>query len=273
MTKNENQLGTFLMSRRKRVDPLAIGLSGKRRTSGLRREEVAQRANISTTWYTWLEQGRGGAPSSRVLESICEALLLTEAEREHAFLIGKGQAPKSKKSTVTSISHRLQRLIDALSDIPAIVVSAEWDVIAWNKAACVVLNDYTSMSVNERNVLRRMFLDKRMKESQQDWDSLARYILATFRAKTTHTSNSERAQELITELSDVSSEFNALWSENNIQRTGEGMKNIIHPLAGAMSFEFSSFSIDGRPDLMLLLYNPTTIKDIRLLKKLLTSNN
>src|SRR5690554_7264188 len=104
-----NRLGAFLKNRRQRLDPAALGFRSRRRTPGLRREEVAQRAHISTTWYTWLEQGRGGAPSPRVLDSLAEALMLTEVEREHLFLVGIGHPPKTRPPIREGISGRLQR--------------------------------------------------------------------------------------------------------------------------------------------------------------------
>src|ERR1700748_1775567 len=132
-----NTLAAFLRDRRTRLDPVAFGFSGRRRTPGLRREEVAQRANISPTWYTWLEQGRGGAPSADVLNRIADGLMLTEAEREHLFMIGLGRPPEVKYKAAEGVTPRLQRLLDALEVSPAIVKTATWDVVAWNRAAAV----------------------------------------------------------------------------------------------------------------------------------------
>src|SRR5499433_1532281 len=139
----ENQLGTYLRDRRSKLDPTAFGFpQGRRRTAGLRREEVAQRANISPTWYTWLEQGRGGAPSADVLDRIARALMLTEVEREHLFLLGLGRPPEVRYQAVDSITPRLQRILDALELSPAFVRTSTWDVVAWNRAAAAVLTDY-----------------------------------------------------------------------------------------------------------------------------------
>src|SRR3954462_14171516 len=138
-----NLLGSYLRDRRTRLDPVALGFAaGRRRTPGLRREEVAQRANISPTWYTWLEQGRGGAPSPDVLNRIARALMLTDVEREHLFLIGLGRPPEVRYQASEGVSPRLQRVLDALSFSPALVRPATWDVVAWNRAASVVLTDY-----------------------------------------------------------------------------------------------------------------------------------
>src|ERR1700761_6316769 len=111
----DNSLGAYLKDRRAKLDPAAFGLSAsRRRTPGLRREEVAQRANISPTWYTWLEQGRGGAPSAAGLDRIPRALLLTDVEREHLFLLGLGRLPEVRYQSSDGVTPRLQRLLDAL---------------------------------------------------------------------------------------------------------------------------------------------------------------
>src|SRR6201996_3627644 len=137
-TDNANSLGSFLKDRRTKLDPAAFGFSGRRRTPGLRREEVAQRANISSTWYTWLEQGRGGAPSVDVLDRIATSLMLTEPEREHLFLLGLGHPPEVRYVAAEGVSPRLQRLLDSLETTPALVKTATWEVVAWNRAAAVV---------------------------------------------------------------------------------------------------------------------------------------
>src|SRR5579863_261356 len=132
----ENPLGIYLRDRRTKLDPAALGFpSERRRTLGLRREEVAQRANISPTWYTWLEQGRGGAPSADVLDRIARALLLTDLEREHLFLLGLGRLPEARYRKRPGVTPRLQRVLDALHPSPALIRTATWDVVAWNRAA------------------------------------------------------------------------------------------------------------------------------------------
>jgi transcriptional regulator with XRE-family HTH domain len=124
---NENLLGTYLKDRRARLDPAAFGFpSERRRTTGLRREEVAQRANISATWYTWLEQGRGGAPSADVLSRIARALMLTDVEREHLFLLGLGRPPEVRYQRSEGVTPRLQRVLDALEPSPALIRTAIW---------------------------------------------------------------------------------------------------------------------------------------------------
>src|SRR6201997_698514 len=170
----ESPLGTYLRDRRMKLDPAALGFPPeRRRTPGLRREEVAQRANISPTWYTWLEQGRGGAPSADVLDRIARALLLTDVEREHLFLLGLGHPPEVRYRAAEGVTPRLQRVLDALPLSPAYVKTSTWDIVAWNRAAAAVLTDYGSLAPEQRNVLRLLFCDPRVRAAQFDWESVA----------------------------------------------------------------------------------------------------
>lgn len=263
-----NRLGAFLKDRRERLDATALGFGGRRRTPGLRREEVAQRAHISTTWYTWLEQGRGGAPSPRVLDSLAKALMMTEAEREHLFLVGIGHPPKARTTEREGISGRLQRFLDAMPTIPATVATATWDIIGWNRAARLALTDYEALPPGERNILRRMFLDPATRAAQRDWEPVARFLVATFRAGTARAGEDERAAELVAELSGKSADFKRMWKENDVQMTGEGAKTIRHAVVGEITFEFSSFAIDGRPDLRLVVYVPADSLDLEKMRRL-----
>lgn len=265
----ENLLGTYLRDRRTRLDPVALGLSGtRRRTSGLRREEVAQRAHISPTWYTWLEQGRGGAPSADVLDRIARALMLTDAEREHLFLLGLGRPPGIRHRPEEGITPRLQRVLDALNPSPALVRTATWDVIAWNRAASVALTDYGSLPPEQRNVLRLIFCDPRVRDAQSDWEGVARFVVAAFRADAARAGATERAEALVSELSQRSAEFAAMWRDNDVRNHGEGMKQIRHATAGPIAFEYSAFTIDGRPDLGMVVYNPATADDAERIRSL-----
>src|SRR6202046_1000463 len=171
----ENRLAGYLKDRRTKLDPAAFGFAvERRRTPRLRREEVAQRANISPTWYTWLEQGRGGAPSADVLNRISRALMLTEFEREHLFLLALGRPPEVRYRKDEGVTPRLQRVLDALEPSPALIRTATWDVVAWNRAATVMLTDYGALPREKRNVLRFIFLDPRVRAAQYDWESVAR---------------------------------------------------------------------------------------------------
>jgi len=259
----ENLLGTYLRDRRERLDPAAFGLAaGRRRTPGLRREEVAQRANISPTWYTWLEQGRGGAPSAGVLDRIARALMLTDVEREHLFLLGLGRPPEARYRKNDGVTPRLQRVLDALDPSPAVIRTATWDVVAWNPAATVFLLDYGALPPEERNMLRFIFLDPRARGIYDDWASVARFVLGAFRLDAARAGAAAEVEPLVEELCQQSPEFKAMWRENEVPSVhGEVVKHLRHPTLGETAFEFSAFAVDGRTDLSLLVYNPATPTD------------
>lgn len=259
---SESQLGVYLRDRRGKVDPAVLGLpSERRRTPGLRREEVAQRASISATWYTWLEQGRGGAPSATVLDRIAGALMLTEFEREHLFLLGLGRPPEARYRKDDGVTPRLQRVLDALEPTPALIRTAIWDVVAWNRAATVMLTDYTAVPREERNVLRFMFLDPRMRAAHDDWESVARFVVAAFRVDAARAGAAAEMEPLVEDLCRLSHEFQAMWRDNDVRSHGDGVKQLRHPVLGRIAFEYSAFAVDGRPDLSLIIYNPMTETD------------
>ena len=270
MNGTEHLLGSYLKDRRARLDPAAFGFtSARRRTPGLRREEVAGRANVSTTWYTWLEQGRGGAPSADVLDRISRALMLSEAEREHLFHLGLGRAPDVQYRETPGIRPRLQRLLDTLETAPALIRTATWDVVAWNRASTVVLADYAAMEAVKRNAIRLIFLDPSVRAAQPDWESVARFVVGSFRADATRAGATEQVRALVEEMCARSPDFARLWADHDVRHHGEGTKFIKHRKAGLIGLEYSAFAVDARPDLTLVIYNPATAKDADKIRRLL----
>jgi transcriptional regulator with XRE-family HTH domain len=267
--ETDNRLGIYLRDRRARLDPTALGFSAaRRRTSGLRREEVAQRSNISPTWYTWLEQGRGGAPSAEVLNRIAAALMLTDIEREHLFLLGLGRPPEVRYKASEGVTPRLQRVLDALEVSPALVKTATWDIVAWNRAAAMVLTDYGALPSGERNILRLMFGNPRVRAKQHDWDSIARFVVGAFRVDAARAGAISEVTQLVDELCRISPEFEALWRDNDVHVHGEGLKRLSHPILGPLALEYSAFAVDGRPDLGMIVYNPATPSDAERIRSL-----
>ncbi len=268
---NDNRLGTYLKDHRAKLDPAAFGFPAeRRRTPGLRREEVAQRANISPTWYTWLEQGRGGAPSADVLDRIARALMLTDVEREHLFLIALGRPPEVRYRPTDGVTPRLQRVLDALEPSPALIRTATWYVAAWNRAASAMLIDYGSLPPEERNILRFVFLDPRARAAQYDWESVARFVVGAFRVDAARAGAAAEVEPLVDELCRLSPEFKAMWQENDVRAFGETVKHIRHPVLGELAFEYSAFAVDGRPDLSLVVYNPATPDDAARIRSLMS---
>ncbi len=234
-----NLLGTYPRDRRAKLDPAAFGLSAeRRRTPGLRREEVAQRANISPTWYTWLEQGRGGG----------------------------------RYRTDDGVTPRLQRVLDALEPSPALIRTATWDVVAWNRAATVMLTDYGSLPPERRNILHINFLDPRVRATQYDWESVARFVVGVFRVDAARAGAAAEVAPLVDELCRLSPEFKAMWRDNDVRGAhGETVKHIRHPALGPIAFEYSAFASDGRPDLSMVVYNPATPSDAEKINSLTRS--
>jgi transcriptional regulator with XRE-family HTH domain len=267
----ENRLGTYLRDRRTRLDPAALGLpAARRRTPGLRREEVAQRANISPTWYTWLEQGRGGAPSADVLDRIAGALMLTDFEREHLFLLGLGRPPEARYRPREGVTPRLQRVLDALDPSPALIRTAIWDVVAWNRGASAMMTDYGQIPPADRNVLKIMFLDPRARGLQYDWEGVARFVVGAFRADAARAGADAEIQPLVEQLCRSSSEFAAMWRSGDVHAGhGDNVKQIRHPILGRFAFEYSAFAVDGRPDLSMVVYNPAAADDAERIRRLI----
>ena len=268
---NDNPLGIYLRDRRTKLDPAALGFpTQRRRTLGLRREEVAQRANISPTWYTWLEQGRGGAPSADVLERIARALMLTDVEREHLFLLGLGRPPDARYRKEDGVTPRLQRVLDALDPSPALIRTATWDVVAWNRGSTAMFGDYGALPPEHRNILRLIFLDPRARAVQYDWEGVARFVLGAFRVDSARAGAGAAIAPLVEELARLSPEFKAMWRDNELPGAhGEAIKRIRHPTLGPLGFEFSAFAVDGRTDLTMVVYNPATPEDARKIGSLL----
>ena len=270
--QSSSTLGSFLRDRRIRLDPATLGFNaGRRRTPGLRREEVAQRANISPTWYTWLEQGRGGAPSIDVLDRIAAGLMLTEPEREHLFILAFGHLPEARYKGYEGITPRLQHVLDAMPASPAIIKTATWDVVAWNEAAAVLLTDYSKLPREQRNILRMLFSDSRMRAAHEDWLSVARFAVGAFRADATRAGASAEIAQLVEELSRTSPEFEALWRNNDVAGHGEGVKRLRHPEIGLIELEFSTFAVEGRPDLKLMVLNPATSESAASIRSLVAA--
>lgn len=273
-TRPDSPLGAYLKDRRSRLDPAAFGFPiGRRRTAGLRREEVAQLVNISPTWYTWLEQGRGGAPSAEVLNRIAAGLILTEPEREHLFMLGRGHPPDARFKPVDSVTPRLQRVLDAFEISPAIIRTATWDVVAWNRAAAAVLTDYSALAPDERNILRLIFSNARVRSAQDDWERTARFVVSAFRTDVTRAGATSEAARLVEELSRTSPEFEALWRDKHVRVDADGTKRLRHLTLGLIELEYSGFSVDGRADLHMVVYQPASSADAERIRALIAGTD
>lgn len=256
-SQDDNQLGNYLRERRQRLDAAKLGYTLlRRRTPGLRREEVAVRACVSTTWYTWLEQGRGGAPSEEVLERLARALELSAAERDHLFLLAQNRLPGVTWQAGVDVSPSLQRVLDSMENTPALVKTAEWQVVAWNRAATKVFVDYAELPPAQRNILLMMFRNEEMKKRLPDWHKVTRGMVANFRADVARTGASEHVRALVEELCEMSDTFRQLWQSQEVSQHGEGVKQLWLPDEGVLELEYSTFAVEGKPGLSLVVFNP-----------------
>jgi transcriptional regulator with XRE-family HTH domain len=201
-------LPSFLRDRRERLAPET---SERRRTPGLRREEVAARAGVSVTWYTWLEQGRGGIPSNDVLERIARALELDDANREVLFLLAHDRPPPRRLAPPAAVTPSLQRVLDNVS-VPAFVKTPTYQVVAWNRAAVAVFSDYAAAPERDRNLLRRVF-QPGAATKVGNVENVRRTCLASFRVDIARAGPSDEATALIEELMQTSRDFRRLWDE------------------------------------------------------------
>lgn len=266
----EQHLAIFLKKKRQSIDPISLGFdSARRRTPGLRREEVAQRANISVTWYTWLEQGRGGAPSEEVLSRIAKALLLTDAEKEYLYLTTLGHLPKAEYPLSDVITPPLQSILDALNPNPAFIRNLSWDVLAWNDSAATVLTDYALLAPEDRNIMRLFFLENEVRAHNPDWLDTANLMVSAFRADIARLGETEHTKQLVIELSEHSDVFKTLWTSQEVSRFNEGVKCLSKPDVGEISLIYSSFNVSGKPELSLIVYTPESEASLAKLKKLL----
>jgi transcriptional regulator with XRE-family HTH domain len=254
----KRELGAFLRSRRERLAPADVGLSAgpRRRTPGLRREEIAMVAGVGTTWYTWLEQGRDVKPSHEVLAALGEALRLDAAEKRHLYILAGRDAPTPRPAGPERVEAPLLHTLASLAAQPAYVMGRRWDLLAWNPAAEAVFGDYGALRGDARNIMHLLFTDKSHRRLLVDWEDLARMALGRFRADSAKYVGDPDFERLIAALTAASPEFCAWWPERDVHRQLSGIKKMRHPKAGAMTFEHMSFSIDDGSDMKLVVYTP-----------------
>ena len=229
---------------------------------------MATRAGVSVTWYTWLEQGRGGPPSDEVLERLARALELDATGREILFLLAQQRPPPLSLAPVAAVTPALQRVLDAFPH-PAIVKTPTWDIVAWNDVANRVLGDYAAIPASERNVLRRMFGYPAIRAALPHWESDARFALAVFRMDIARAGVCADALALAAELQATSADFRRLWAENDVLTHWVGRKLFDHPVVGSFTLETSAYSVDGAEGLTMVLFTPLGAADAEALGRLL----
>jgi transcriptional regulator with XRE-family HTH domain len=259
-------LADFLRRQRARLTPGEVGLPVglRRRTPGLRREEVAQLANIGTSWYIWLEQGRDVHPSAQVLESLANALQLTPNERRHLFLLAGQSLAPSPMPLEEQISPALQQMLIDLDPTPAYILGRRWDFLAWNRSADLILNISGSSAPYERNLLWRLFTNRVMRTSIANWEQMARGMVAEFRMASANAPDDGTFQTLIEDLKRVSPEFAQWWPHHDAPRSLNAHKIIEHITMGRLEFEHISLQVLGNSTLQVAIYMPDTSTRARL---------
>lgn len=270
-------LSTFLKTKRSQITPESIGLPAgtRRRTPGLRREEVAQLAGVSTTWYTWLEQGRNIKVSSSVLDCIAIALQLNSDERDYLYnlaLESKLEMIDQKKEQ-TTLSPSLKRILNELTYCPTIITDRHCHIVGWNSAAAHVFLDFDLIPNDERNLIRLVFTRKEFKALAVNWEHFAKGFLAIFRTYYGHYLGDEWYNQFISEMSSSYPEFQNLWQESQVSKAPEMIIEFRHAKAGKMLFNLTSLQVQGEMDLRCSIYTPveeteTESKLKRLMKKI-----
>lgn len=264
MDERERQraLADFLRTRRARLQPEDVGLPprSRRRTAGLRREEVAELANIGVSWYTLLEQGHDIHPSRQVLESLAQALRLTTAEERHLFVLGGHDLPVKAKLEEEQVSPALQRVVDALNPHPAFLIGRRWDVLAWNRTANLLFQFQTPCPPHSLNTVWRFFM-LGARTFDLHWEEQARNLVAQFRADYARYPGDPFFQEIIEDLQRASPQFCQWWEQQDVKGLPDGSRTMQHPTLGRLEFDHVTFLASSTPDLRVKIYvaSPSTI--------------
>lgn len=257
------ELGDFIKHRRQSISPAQIGLpqQGRRRTPGLRREEVASLAGIGLSWYTWLEQGRAIQVSAQVLLSIGKVFQLNSDEMTYLLNLAGFHINTTEQLSTANISPSLQHVLDYLETSPSVILNANWDIIAWNKAASIVFYDFDQLEPCDRNLIKLIFLNSDFKKRFPNWKNKAKQILANFRLATSENIEDQKTNTFIEAMRVHSPEFNEWWQDHTIQIEQQPlMKIILHPQLGTLEFEHTSYTMNDTEQKNLKLYMNTPKK-------------
>ncbi|KAF0846634.1 helix-turn-helix transcriptional regulator [Nocardia caishijiensis] len=252
------ELGGFLKARRAELSPEEVGLSvhsaAARRVAGLRREEVADLAAISHDYYTRIEQGRL-APSEPVLDALVRVLRLDDAQRDYAENLVRRSDRRPAKRGQKTVRPQLQRLLDQLTETPALVFGRYLDILAWNHLAAALITDFGQMTPRQRNYVRMVFTDPAMRTLYDDWESVARTCVAILRMDAAANPTDPQLTALVGELSIADEQFRQWWAARNVARQEFGSKTLNHPDVGEMTLNWDTFSSSGDSEQQLVLWS------------------
>jgi transcriptional regulator with XRE-family HTH domain len=251
------ELAGFLRSRRERIAPEQVGLppASRRRTPGLRREEVATLAGVGVTWYTWLEQGRDINASPQVLDAVARTLLLDPHERDHLFRLAD-TADNSAQSECTSLSPTVQLLLDQLEPFPACVRNARYDVLAYNESYDELIGPFGDLPFDERNTLWRMFTNPDCRTRMLDWEEGTRRMVAEYRAAMAEHLAEPAWKCLVSRLTKASPEFTELWDRHEVASPENLTKRYMHADVGLLKLNYTHLWLGQRLGTRITTYTP-----------------
>jgi transcriptional regulator with XRE-family HTH domain len=254
---HRKQLSEFLKSCRQRLTPEELGLpsGGRRRTPGLRREDVAALAGVSVTWYTWLEQGRDIHVSAKVLDQICITLRLSPGEREYLYSLAQRRPAPPIATDEINVSDTLTRLIDAV-EFPALVMTERWDVVASNIVNETVFLDYMNRPPEQRNMFKILMENVEYPQSPEEYAATAASIVPKFRVDYSQSANVEHFEELVNELLETCEAFREHWNAPEYEFNRAGIDETHNPEFEGVRFEFSTYIPEGHPLLRVMFCVP-----------------
>lgn len=249
------ELAEFLRSRRERISPEEVGLpaGSRRRTPGLRREEVAALAGVGLSWYTWLEQGRDISVSANFLDNLSRTLKLDATERRHLFLLAHQRLPPEPGKTWCTVPALIHRLMGDLPMRPAYVLNLRWDVLAWNAAADRVFG-FSALPADRRNMLWMLFTSPAMRELFNPWSEQALQILSSFRRDFVRATQDPDIAALVKDLEKASPDFREWWRQQDIHGPCQGIRHLKIDSVGQVVFEHTTLTIDEDRHLRLVYY-------------------
>ncbi|MDH4609053.1 helix-turn-helix transcriptional regulator [Pseudomonas sp. BN102] len=255
LERTRMELAEFLRSRRERIGPEEVGLpaGSRRRTPGLRREEVAALAGVGLSWYTWLEQGRDISVSATFLDNLSRALKLDATERRHLFLLAHQRLPPEPGKTWCIVPPLVHRLLADLPTRPAYVLNLRWDVLAWNNAADRVFG-FSAQLAERRNLLWMLFADPAMRTLFAPWEEQARQILSSFRRDFVRATQDPSIAALVRDLERIDPDFNGWWQQQDIHGQCQGIRHIHLGEIGDVVFQHTTMTIDEDRHLRLVYY-------------------
>lgn len=253
MSRNED-VKNFLLKHRAKLNPEEYGFSAlNRRVRGLRREEVAQLAAVSVSWYTWLEQGRDISISPSALERIGKVLRLSHVEQAYldALVFGGRTFPESDKV----LSDEITAMVDALNPHPAFIRRGNMDILYWNEAAKNKIFDWSRVPEADRNSLKLMFISDEYREKIHEWEKAARHTIASFRAYYAGGgSNASDFESVVADLTKRSDEFCTMWNYHDVSRVGSGNKAIVGNDGIISYYTYTSLEIEHSPGIYMIFY-------------------